>query len=134
VYESHVRPAVHGNHGERVIAGKRMVQSATDIFVGWGSLDDRDFYVRQYRDMKVIASTDLVAPRLTQFATACGSTLARAHARSGDPMAIDAYIGNGNAFTTAMVGFAHRYADQNERDHAQLVSAIERGEVPSSDE
>ena len=134
VYESHVRPAVHGNHGERVIAGKRMVQSATDIFVGWGSLDDRDFYVRQYRDMKVIASTDLVAPRLTQFATACGSTLARAHARSGDPMAIDAYIGTGNAFTTAMVGFANRYADQNERDHAQLVSAIDRNEVPSSDE
>ncbi len=132
VYESHLRPAVHGNHGERVVAGKRMVQSATDIFVGWGSLGDRDFYVRQYRDMKLIASTDLVAPRLAQFATACGSTLARAHARSGDPLAIDAYIGAGDAFATAMVRFANRYADQNERDHAQLVSAIDRGEVPSS--
>ncbi len=72
VFEAHLRPAVFANDGERVIAGKRMVQSATDIFVGRGSLGDRDFYVRQYRDMKVIASTDLIAPRLLQFATACG--------------------------------------------------------------
>ena len=132
VLEAHLRPAVYANHGERVIAGKRMVQSATDIFVGWGSLGDRDFYVRQYRDMKLIASTDLIAPRLVQFATACGSTLARAHARSGDPLAIDAYIGTGHTFSEAMVAFAQRYADQNERDHAQLASAIDRGEVPSA--
>jgi uncharacterized protein (DUF2252 family) len=132
VFEAHLRPAVAANHGERVIVGKRMVQSATDIFVGWGSLGDRDFYVRQYRDMKVIASTDLIAPRLRQFAAACGSTLARAHARSGDALTIDAYMGEGSEFTEAMGAFAQRYAEQNERDHAQLAAAIERGEVPSA--
>jgi hypothetical protein len=132
VFEAHLSQSVFANHGERVIAGKRMVQSATDIFVGWGSLGNRDFYIRQYRDMKVIASTDLIAPRLVQFAAACGSTLARAHARSGDALALDAYMGAGSAFTEAMVAFAQRYADQNARDHAQLASAIERGEVPSA--
>ena len=129
VYESHTYPSGHDNHGARVIAGKRMVQSATDIFVGWGSLGDRDFYVRQYRDMKLIPTTDLIAPVLVQFATACGSSLARAHARSGDPAAIDAYIGKSDAFTKAMRTFARRYADQNERDHAQLLSGIRRGLV-----
>jgi uncharacterized protein (DUF2252 family) len=134
VYEAHLRPAAHGNHGERVIAGKRMVQSATDIFVGWGSLDSRDFYVRQYRDMKVIPTTDLIAPRLVRFATACGAALARAHARSGDPVAIDAYMGKGEVFTDAMASFARRYADQNESDHARLRAAIEQGDVPSAPE
>ncbi len=132
VYEAQLRPAAQVNHGERVIAGKRMVKSATDIFEGWGSLGARDFYVRQYRDMKLIVSTALIAPRLAQFATACGTTLARAHARSGDSMAIDSYMGTGNAFTKAMVSFAYRYADQNELDHAQLVSAIASGECPSA--
>jgi uncharacterized protein (DUF2252 family) len=134
VYEAHLRPAVHANHGARVIAGKRMVQSATDIFVGWGSLGGRDFYVRQYRDMKLIPTTDLIAPRLARFATACGATLARAHARSGDPVAIHAYIGGGDSFTDAMESFARRYADQNERDHVQLVEAIRRGDVASAPE
>ena len=112
-----------------MVAGKRMVQSATDIFVGWGSMGDRDFYVRQYRDMKLIPTTDLIAPVLVQFATACGNSLARAHARSGDPAAIDAYMGKGDTFTRAMRTFACRYADQNERDHAQLLSGIRRGLV-----
>ena len=131
VYEAHTRPSVHENHGARVIAGKRMLQSATDIFVGWGSLGDRDFYARQFRDMKIIPSTEAIAPRLPQFAQACGNTLARAHARSGDPMMIDAYLGKARAFTEGMKRFAHRYADQNERDHAQLVEAIAAGEVAS---
>ncbi len=134
VYEAHLRPAVHRNHGERVVSGKRMVQTASDIFSGWSSLNSCDFYVRQYRDMKLIPTTDLIAPRLVRFATACGATLARAHARSGDPIAIDAYMGGGQSFTKAMAAFAHRYADQNERDHAQLVDAIRRGSVPSSPE
>jgi hypothetical protein len=129
VYETYTYPSTHDNHGERVIAGKRMVQSATDIFVGWGSLEDRDFYVRQYRDMKIIPTTDLIAPILADFATACGNTLARAHARSGDPVAIDAYMGKNDEFTKAMRRFARRYADQNERDHMQLVSAIRRGKL-----
>jgi uncharacterized protein (DUF2252 family) len=129
VYESHTYPSRLGNHGARVIAGKRMVQSATDIFVGWSSLDGRDYYVRQYRDMKIIPTTDLIAPIFVPFAHACGSTLARAHARSGDPVAIDAYMGKGDTFTKAMRRFAVHYADQNERDHARLVSAIRRGMV-----
>ncbi len=129
VYEIHTYPSGHDNRGARVIAGKRMVQSATDMFVGWGSLGDRDFYVRQYRDMKLIPNTELIAPVLVQFATACGSSLARAHARSGDPAAIDAYMGKSSEFTKAMRRFARRYADQNERDHAQLVAAIRRGRV-----
>ena len=122
-------PSRHGNHGERVVNGKRMVQSATDIFVGWGSLDGRDYYIRQFRDMKIIPTTELIAPRLAEFATACGGALARAHARTGDPVAIDGYIGKGPKFTAGISRFAHRYADQNEKDHAQLVEAIAAGTV-----
>ena len=124
VYEAHMRPSRQDNHGARVIDGKRLAQSATDIFVGWGSLQGRDYYVRQFRDMKIIPTTDLIAPRLLEFATACGETLARAHARTGDPMAISAYIGKGPKFAAS-------YADQNERDHAQLVGAIAAGTIES---
>jgi uncharacterized protein (DUF2252 family) len=131
VYEAYTQPSRHGNHGERVISGKRTVQSATDIFVGWGSLHGRDYYVRQFRDMKIIPTTELIAPRLAEFATACGDTLARSHARTGDPVAIDGYIGKGHKFTVEIGRFACRYADQNERDHAQLVSAIAAGTVES---
>ncbi|HEY2302593.1 MAG TPA: DUF2252 domain-containing protein [Acidimicrobiales bacterium] len=131
VYEAHAQPSRHDNHGARVINGKRLVQSATDIFVGWGSLHGRDYYVRQFRDMKIIPTTELIAPRLVEFATACGETLARAHARTGDPVAIDGYIGKGPTFAAAMIQFAHLYADQNERDHGQLVQAIASGAVES---
>ncbi len=131
VYEPHTQPSRHGSHGERVISGKRLVQSATDIFVGWGSLHGKDYYVRQFRDMKIIPSTDLIAPRLAEFAAACGETLARAHARTGDPVAIDGYIGKGPGFTAGIGRFARLYADQNERDHAQLASAIAAGTVES---
>ena len=131
VYETHTQPSRHGNHGERVISGKRLFQSATDIFVGWGSLHGRDYYVRQFRDMKIIPTTELIAPRLTEFATACGKALARAHARTGDPVAIDGYIGKGPKFTAAISRFARLYADQNERDHAQLAGAIAAGAVES---
>ncbi len=129
VYEAHTAPSRHQHHGARVINGKRMIQSATDIFVGWGSLHGRDYYVRQFRDMKIIPTTDLIAPRLGAFATACGEALARAHARTGDPVAISGYLGKGRAFTAAMARFAQLYADQNERDHAQLASAIAAGAV-----
>ena len=81
--------------------------------------------------MKLIPTTDLIAPVLVEFAIACGNTLARAHARSGDPEAIDAYMGKSDVFTKAMRRFARRYADQNERDHAQLVAAIRRGKAES---
>ena len=131
VYEAHTRASAYASHGERVIAGKRLLQSATDIFVGWGSLYGDDYYVRQFRDMKIIPSTELIAPRLVEFATACGGALARAHARAGDPMAIAGYIGKGPQFTEGIAEFARQYAEQNERDHAQLVKAIAAGKVES---
>ena len=131
VYEALTQPSRHDNHGERVVSGKRLIQSATDIFVGWGSLHGRDYYVRQFRDMKIIPTTELIAPRLTEFATACGEALARAHARSGDSVAINGYIGKGQKFTTAVSRFARLYANQNERDHAQFVGAIAAGSVES---
>lgn len=131
VYEAEGRPSRHGHHGARVINGKRLVQSATDIFVGWGSLHGRDYYVRQFRDMKIIPTTELIAPRLAEFATACGETLAKAHARTGDPVAIDGYIGKGPKFAAAIGRFARSYADQNDRDHAQLVRGIAEGTVGS---
>ncbi len=129
VYESSERRSAHANHGERVIHGKRTVQSATDIFVGWGSLNGKDYYVRQFRDMKIVPTIELISPVLIEFATACGETLARAHARSGDPVAIDGYLGKSGAFDRSIAQFARRYADQNERDHAQLVEAIAGGAV-----
>jgi thiamine monophosphate kinase len=79
--------------------------------------------------MKIVPDTDLIAPRLAEFATACGETLARAHARTGDPVAISGYLGQGMRFTKALAEFAARYADQNERDHAQLAAAIAAGDV-----
>jgi uncharacterized protein (DUF2252 family) len=131
VYEAHTRPAAQAAHGARVIHGKRLVQSATDLFVGWGSLHGDDYYVRQFRDMKIIPTIELIAPRLGEFATACGETLARAHARTGDPVAIAAYLGKGVGFVDGAVRFAHAYADQTERDHEQLVDAIASGRVPA---
>ncbi len=134
VYEEYLQASQHDSHGERVIAGKRIVQAATDLFVGWGSLHGRDYYVRQFRDMKIIPSPKLITPRLAEFATACGETLARAHARTGDPVAISGYIGKGRRFTSALAQFADHYADQNERDHTQLVAAIAAGDVDASPE
>ncbi len=131
VYEDHTRRSRHANHGERVISGKRLIQSATDIFVGWGTLHSRDYYVRQFRDMKIIPSTELIAPRLAEFATACGEALARAHARTGDPVAIRGYIGKGPKFTDAICRFARLYADQNERDHVGLATAAATGVIES---
>jgi thiamine monophosphate kinase len=81
--------------------------------------------------MKIIPTVALIAPRLAEFATACGETLARAHARTGDPVAIAGYLGKGAKFTAAISRFAELYADQNERDHAQLVRAIDSGTVES---
>jgi hypothetical protein len=131
VYEAHIEASPYDNHGARVINGKRLLQSATDIFVGWGSLHGKDYYVRQFRDMKIIPNIELVGPRLVEFATACGETLARAHARTGDPVTIDGYIGKNGSFVAAMGEFARLYADQNERDHAQLVGAIADGRAES---
>jgi len=129
VYETFLEPSRHGHHGARVVSGKRLIQSASDTFVGWGSFRGSDYYVRQFRDMKIIPRTETVAARLSEFATACGETLARAHARTGDPMTIDSYIGKGSTFVAALGRFANQYADQNDRDHAQLVDAIAGGRI-----
>jgi len=132
VYEPRCGPSRYDNHGRRVVEGKRLVQSATDIFVGWTRGRGHDYYVRQFRDMKVIANGELISPRLGEFATACGKVLARSHARTGDPVAIAAYIGKGRAFDAAMGEFGHAYADQTEHDHRQLVDAIASGLLPGA--
>jgi uncharacterized protein (DUF2252 family) len=124
VYESYCGRSAHDSHGERVVVGKRLIQSATDIFAGFTSIGDGDYYVRQFRDMKVIPRGDLIAPRLAEFATACGRVLARAHARTGDPIAIDAYIGRGRRFDAALGAFAVAYADQTARDQRRLAEVI----------
>jgi uncharacterized protein (DUF2252 family) len=134
VYEPYCGRSRHPNHGERVVVGKRLIQSATDIFVGFTSVRGNDYYVRQFRDMKVIPRGELIAPRLGQFATACGKALARAHARTGDPIAIESYIGKGRAFDDALRNFAVNYADQTVDDHQQLSDAIASGAVEGSAE
>jgi uncharacterized protein (DUF2252 family) len=134
VYEAYCGKSRHANHGERVVVGKRLIQSATDIFVGFTSVGAGDFYVRQFRDMKVIPRAELVAPRLAEFATASGRVLARAHARTGDPIAIDAYIGKGRRFDEALGEFAVAYAGQTSRDHQQLKDAVASGAIESVSE
>lgn len=132
VYEQFLGASVYPNHGSRVIHGQRMIQSATDMLVGWTSIDGMDYYVRQFRDGKVIPDGERIAPRLSQFASACGHVLARAHARSGDPAAIDAYLGSSGRVADALVDFAVAYADQNDRDHAQLQKAVVDGYIPAA--
>ena len=130
VYEEHLGRSGFETAGERVAVGKRLIQSATDIFVGWTTAaDGTAYYVRQFRDMKVIPDGALIAPRLAEFGEACGAVLARAHARTGDATAIAAYIGNGGRFDDALGRFAVSYADQTVVDHGQLVVAVENGAV-----
>jgi hypothetical protein len=129
VYEQFLGASPHPSHGQRVISGKRVIQAASDIFLGWTSVQGFDFYVRQFRDMKVIPDSARIAPHLGPFAEQCGYVLARAHARTGDAMAIASYVGKGRRFDEGMAAFAVAYADQTARDHRQLVGAIESGEV-----
>ncbi|MCR8575185.1 DUF2252 domain-containing protein [Streptomyces sp. Isolate_219] len=128
-------PGVHTNQGARVVAGQRLMQAASDIFLGWDRVTgidgrQRDFYVRQLRDWKGIMPADMMVPvGMRRFAVRCGATLARAHARSGDRIAIAAYLGRGTTFDEALARFAERYADQNERDHQALQEAVREGRV-----
>jgi hypothetical protein len=121
--------------GERVVCGQRLMQAASDIFLGWERADGidgrrRDFYVRQLRDWKGIAEPELMVPSgMRAFGELCGATLARAHARSGDRIAIASYLGGGDVFDRALVPFAEAYADQNEKDHRALVDAVRSGRV-----
>jgi uncharacterized protein (DUF2252 family) len=125
------------NHGQRVVAGQRVMQASSDIFLGWDrtvGIDGRkrDFYVRQFRDWKgAIEIQSLLPEGLGMYARYCGWTLARAHARSGDRIAIASYLGKSGVFDEAIAEFAARYADQNERDFEALLAAIEEGRIES---
>ena len=122
-------------HGERVVEGQRLMQAASDIFLGWQRVTapdgvKRDFYVRQLWDGKGSAELETInAERLAIYGELCGWTLARAHARAGDRIAIASYLGSGKAFDTAMVEFADQYAQQNEHDYALLQRAVQEGRV-----
>ncbi|MFI5567638.1 DUF2252 domain-containing protein [Streptomyces sp. NPDC051740] len=125
----------YDNQGRRVVAGQRLIQTTSDILLGWThavGLDGRprDFYVRQLRDWKGIARPETMDPGLLRlFARLCGASLARAHARSGDPVAIAAYLGRGDRFDRALAGFAQDYADRNQRDFEALGEAVRSGRV-----
>jgi uncharacterized protein (DUF2252 family) len=135
VLESHTGRDAARNHGQRVVQGQRLMQVDSDIFLGWlratwGESISRDYYVRQLWDWKLGAEVeDMSASRLTVYVALCGWTLARAHARSGDRVAIAAYLGPGTAFDRAIVTFAETYADQTERDHAALEQAVRDGRL-----
>jgi uncharacterized protein (DUF2252 family) len=135
VLEPFLGQSEYENHGRRVVEGQRLMQSTSDILLGWvrtTGLDgsDRDFYVRQLWDAKGSALVDVMTPALMElYARFCGWTLARAHARSGDPIAIGSYLGGADSFDRAMAEFAETYADQNERDHAALTAAAASGRV-----
>jgi uncharacterized protein (DUF2252 family) len=130
VLEPYLGASGSGHHGRRVVEGQRLMQAASDVLLGWQrttGLDgvSRDFYVRQLWDRKGSAVIELMAARAMRlYASACGWTLARAHARSGDAVAIAAYLGSSATFDRAIADFAEAYADQNEHDHAALTSAI----------
>ncbi|MFD6905356.1 DUF2252 domain-containing protein [Streptomyces sp. NPDC060077] len=135
VLAPHTGGAPYDNEGRRVVAGQRLIQTTSDILLGWThtvGLDGRprDFYVRQLRDWKGIARPETMDPGLLRlFARLCGASLARAHARSGDPVAIAAYLGRGDRFDRALTGFAQDYADRNERDFEALRTAVRSGRV-----
>ena len=112
------------NRGQRVVAGQRLTQAASDIFLGWTAIEGRDYYVRQLRDEKASVPLEKLTPsELGDYARACGGALAHGHARSGDPVAIAAYLGSGSSFEQAIARFAIAYADQTERDFARFVKA-----------
>ena len=123
------------NHGQRVVVGQRMLQAATDIFLGWTEvpIDGRHFYVRRLKDARLANVGARLAAALPFYAGLCGRTLARAHARAGDAVAITGYTGDGNAFDKAIATFAMTYADQTERDWRRLLDAIKAGQISAEE-
>jgi uncharacterized protein (DUF2252 family) len=137
VLEPYAGASVYTNQGQRIVAGQRLMQSASDIFLGWARAEGGgfDFYVRQLRDMKGSVPLEAMTPTdLADYAAYCGWALARAHAKSGDAARISGYLGKGGAFDRALATFAAAYADQTERDHAALVDAVRKGRVRAEEE
>ena len=136
VLEGFLGPSEFSNHGERVVVGQRLMQASSDIFLGWLHVDSgldgkpRDFYGRQLKDWKGSAEIEQMVPKgMATYGELCGWTLARAHARSGDRIAIAAYLGNGDSFDRAIVEFSKAYADQNESDYKKLAAAVKSGRI-----
>ncbi len=136
VLEELLGPSEFSNHGERVVVGQRLMQAVSDIFLGWLHVDSgfdgnpRDFYVRQLKDWKGSAEIEQMVPEgMAAYGMLCGWTLARAHARSGDRVAIASYLGKGDCFDRAIVEFSRAYADQNERDYQALNAAVDSGRI-----
>ncbi len=135
VLERFAGKSLYAHHGERVVAGQRLMQAASDVFLGWQRIrgfdgQTRDYYVRQLHDWKGGADVDNMRVQgATVYSRICGATLARAHARWGDRIAIASYLGRGEAFDQAIVDFSVRYADQNERDYATFVEAVSSGRL-----
>jgi uncharacterized protein (DUF2252 family) len=141
VLEPYLGSSAYSNHGQRIVLGQRLMQSASDIFLGWVHAEEtldgvpRDFYFRQLWDWKASVDLDTILPRgLEIYGDVCGFLLARAHARSGDRVAIASYLGKSNAFERALLEFATAYADQNEHDHAALRKAATEGRIPVKEE
>ncbi|MEU9997123.1 DUF2252 domain-containing protein [Streptomyces sp. NPDC050848] len=134
VLEAYLPPSVYGHQGQRVVRGQRLTQAASDIFLGWMTgPEKRHFYWRQLRDMKGSAEVETMSPAtLRAYAGLCGRALARAHARSGDRIAIAAYLGSSDVFDRAVADFAIRYTDQNADDYAALGAAIASGMVTAA--
>jgi uncharacterized protein (DUF2252 family) len=132
VLEPHAGKSVYRNRGQRVVNGQRLMQAASDLFLGWTTTGSgRHFYVRQLRDVKISPVIEIMAPKsMDTFAEACGWALARAHAKSGDSSMIAGYLGTSGRFDEAVARFAVAYAQQNERDHEALLTAIRSGRVP----
>jgi uncharacterized protein (DUF2252 family) len=136
VLEGFTAASAYKNHGERVVSGQRLMQASSDIFLGWFTVDQgldgrsRDFYGRQLKDWKGSYDASAAVPKgMALYARICGWTLARAHARSGDRIAIGAYLGSGDAFDRAIAEFSEAYADQNARDHEALTAAAAQGRI-----
>jgi uncharacterized protein (DUF2252 family) len=138
VLEAHLGPPAAGNHAERVVAGQELMQAASDIFLGWfrarhADAADHDYYVRRIADGKAAIDVSVLRPAgLAAYGRLCGWTLARAHARAGDRIAIAGYLGRGDTFDRAVAAFANRYADRNEADYQALRRAVAAGRVPAA--
>ncbi len=138
VLEPFLGKSAYASGGQRVVEGQRLMQAASDIMLGWIRVEgfdgvERDFYIRQLWDQKGSAEIEVMEPAgLTRYAKLCGTTLARAHARSGDAVAISAYLGSSDSFDRALAAFAETYADQNERDYAALQNAVAEGRVAAN--